>query len=616
MNNKGPFWHIFLRNCAYVVYTTHPPALPPTEPARLPSISAVVQTSLCIGTARGPSPNPPPSITMWIRAVVGVGVLCLWARAVTGTTIPLHNGWDPVPQSGFIHYDGTKQLFHMDQRGNRREGLLIARFEEGTLLMLNGGALVSIDGSLTLAHIQELFDASWKLQTCYRSATGLSTSLGQFFARVGELFKTTGTTIPLNHGWDSVTQSGVINYDGAKQLLRIIQRGNGREMPLLTRFEERTSLMWSGGACCKVAVNSTLMPFAAPQGSVLNQDRMIVRDTLTGYLKPKKELFKTTGPTIPLNHGWDSVTQRGVIHYDGAKQLLHIIHRGNGREASLLARFEEGTLLMLSGGACVHVVVNSTLMPFATPKGSVLNQDRMIVRDTSVVSIVGVMRGNDGKLHELDFYVDKDHRTGGDLENWLPWRISYSNAKRREISALRWEALLRGSVPGVTGGGLNASGDTQGCGRNAGGMAGWWVVLGRSLRAGCVVFMARGVVVPFAPPPSPSLLFPPSPFCFLVSKAGASWLCVASGCAQRHLMIRVRRRTATVGMCGCLSFPPSARHLCALLSLFQLVPRLVLGGEGLSLFSSLSHCPYLPSPMLRCYVVTQALHTVGLWHLI
>ena len=156
--------------------------------------------------------------------------------------------------------------------------------------------------------------------------------------------------------------------------------------------------------------------------------------------RPQPNMFPqkfsvVTGTTIPLNHGWDSVTQTGVIHYDGVKQFLRMDHKGNGAEVTLIGRFGEGSLLLVSGGSCVNVTVNGTLMPFATPKGSVLNQERMMVRDTHVVNYNGVMRGNDGKLHELDFFVKKYNRTDAtDLENWLPWRISYSKARRREIA--------------------------------------------------------------------------------------------------------------------------------------------------------------------------------------
>ena len=140
-----------------------------------------------------------------------------------------------------------------------------------------------------------------------------------------------------------------------------------------------------------------------------------------------------TGTTIPLNHGWDSVTQSGTIHYNGNKQYLRMDHHGGGRQVSLIARFGEGVLYLLSEGQCVNVTVNGTLLPFTTPKGSVLREEKMIVRDTYVVNYNGVMRGNDGKLHEIDFFVKKDNRSGGDVGNWIPWRISYTKARRREL---------------------------------------------------------------------------------------------------------------------------------------------------------------------------------------
>eukprot|EP01061_Rhynchopus_euleeides_P002672 TRINITY_DN12060_c0_g1_i1.p2 TRINITY_DN12060_c0_g1~~TRINITY_DN12060_c0_g1_i1.p2 ORF type:complete len:331 (+),score=135.34 TRINITY_DN12060_c0_g1_i1:151-1143(+) len=167
-----------------------------------------------------------------------------------------------------------------------------------------------------------------------------------------------------------------------------------------------------------LALHATASPPRAPTASMFPQQFSVV-----------------TGTTIPLNHGWDSVTQSGLVHYDGKGQFLRMDHKGSGREVTLIARFAEGVLYLLSGGTCVNVTVNGTLMPFATPKGSVLNQERMIVRDTYVVNYNGVMRGNDGKLHELDFFVKKENRTGGDIENWTPWRISYSKARKREIAS-------------------------------------------------------------------------------------------------------------------------------------------------------------------------------------
>eukprot|EP01059_Diplonema_ambulator_P032050 TRINITY_DN6096_c0_g1_i2.p1 TRINITY_DN6096_c0_g1~~TRINITY_DN6096_c0_g1_i2.p1 ORF type:complete len:322 (+),score=78.75 TRINITY_DN6096_c0_g1_i2:67-1032(+) len=147
-----------------------------------------------------------------------------------------------------------------------------------------------------------------------------------------------------------------------------------------------------------------------------------------------QEFSVHTGTTIPLNNGLDSQTQSGTIHYHGGKQWLRMDHASQGRVFSFIARFKEGRLYLLNDGICANVSVNGTLMPFATPKGSVLNQERVLVRDTVVVNYNGVMKGIDGKYNSLDFFVKQINRTAGGVDgNWMPWRTTFSRLFRREI---------------------------------------------------------------------------------------------------------------------------------------------------------------------------------------
>eukprot|EP01064_Diplonema_japonicum_P035135 TRINITY_DN7526_c0_g3_i1.p1 TRINITY_DN7526_c0_g3~~TRINITY_DN7526_c0_g3_i1.p1 ORF type:complete len:325 (+),score=47.24 TRINITY_DN7526_c0_g3_i1:50-1024(+) len=148
-----------------------------------------------------------------------------------------------------------------------------------------------------------------------------------------------------------------------------------------------------------------------------------------------QEFSVHTGTTIPMNNGLDSQTQAGAVHYSEKKQWLRMDHASQGRVFSFIARFNEGRLYLLNDGSCANVSVNGTLMPFATPKGSVLNEERVLVRDTVVVNYNGVMRAMDGKYHSLDFYVKQINRTAGaDAPgNWLPWRTTFSRLFRREI---------------------------------------------------------------------------------------------------------------------------------------------------------------------------------------
>ena len=142
-----------------------------------------------------------------------------------------------------------------------------------------------------------------------------------------------------------------------------------------------------------------------------------------------------TGSTIPLDGGWGSITQAGSIYYDGDNQWLRMEHEFQGKEVSFIARFGEQRLYLMTGSNCVNVTVNGALMPFAAPKGSVLNEERALVRDTFVARYSGVVRDMEGKLHGLDFYAKQENKTAREAPpaNWIPWRTTYSRLYRREI---------------------------------------------------------------------------------------------------------------------------------------------------------------------------------------
>ncbi|KAJ9453925.1 hypothetical protein DIPPA_31692 [Diplonema papillatum] len=154
--------------------------------------------------------------------------------------------------------------------------------------------------------------------------------------------------------------------------------------------------------------------------------------TATAGMFPQR-FSVTTGTTILVNDGWDSTTQTGEVYYDGEEQWLRMDHRSGGKDVTFVARFKEGKLFLLVDDRCINIAVNGTLMPFATPRGSVLNEERALVRDTFVVNYNGVMRGINGKLHSMDFFVKKENRSLGDAGNWIPWRTTYSRLYRREI---------------------------------------------------------------------------------------------------------------------------------------------------------------------------------------
>eukprot|EP01060_Flectonema_neradi_P041293 TRINITY_DN9762_c1_g1_i1.p1 TRINITY_DN9762_c1_g1~~TRINITY_DN9762_c1_g1_i1.p1 ORF type:complete len:347 (+),score=62.16 TRINITY_DN9762_c1_g1_i1:53-1093(+) len=147
-----------------------------------------------------------------------------------------------------------------------------------------------------------------------------------------------------------------------------------------------------------------------------------------------------TGSTIPLDAGWGSITQAGSIYYDGENQWLRMEHESQGKQVSFIARFGEQRLYLMTGTNCVNVTVNGALMPFAAPKGSVLSEERAIVRDTYVSRYSGVVRDMEGKLHGLDFYAKQENRssqphtsTQTTTNDWIPWRTTYGRLYRREI---------------------------------------------------------------------------------------------------------------------------------------------------------------------------------------
>eukprot|EP01063_Lacrimia_lanifica_P036135 TRINITY_DN7090_c0_g1_i1.p1 TRINITY_DN7090_c0_g1~~TRINITY_DN7090_c0_g1_i1.p1 ORF type:complete len:367 (+),score=129.55 TRINITY_DN7090_c0_g1_i1:75-1103(+) len=144
----------------------------------------------------------------------------------------------------------------------------------------------------------------------------------------------------------------------------------------------------------------------------------------------------STGTTIPLNFGWDSISQSGEVHYDGPNQYLRMDHKSGSSEVSMIARFGEKQMFLLMDGKCVNVSVDGTLMPFTTPKGSILQEERTLIRDVIVVNYNGVMRGNEGRMHQLDFYVRQLNRSHPvDAGNWMPWRTVYSALSRRELAS-------------------------------------------------------------------------------------------------------------------------------------------------------------------------------------